>query len=75
MATIKNAGIQQVLEIQVEEALTSSSTVIFGITETEQFVIGQIQAKGFYSFPLTKEIKGILLYDAIKKKEIHKINF
>jgi hypothetical protein len=62
------------LEIFVKEPLKSASTTIYYLeNKGKGRFIGSIGSKGLYRFPIDKSIRGIVLYDPIKKRDIQLI--
>lgn len=75
--TLKQTKIGYNIEINVIKPLKTPSAGLYTMNENNSKgrFIGQITAKGIYSFPADKNIKGIIIFDTIKEKEITKIQF
>lgn len=65
------------LEILLKKSLKSSASVLYELNDQGEAgeIIGQLSSVGFYSFHPSRKIKGVILFDDLKKTEITKLKF
>ncbi len=76
-AVLRKQDSGYLLEVNLIKPLQSASNLLQGVADTskEVFVIGQLEGMGLYRFDLDQDIQGIMIYDALKKQEIQKLEF
>ncbi len=76
-ASIVNIQNSYELEIILKSALKNPSSILYSLDEKEEkeTVIGQIFSPGIYRYNIEKQLKGVMLFDAIKNERITKLIF
>jgi hypothetical protein len=65
------------IEVILKSPLKNPSSIVYALKSKDQKgrIIGQINTVGIYNFDVTKNPKGIIIYDALKESLITKLNF